>query len=249
MVTEAITIAPALSYCESVAAILSMLHGTDEGELLLDARTADGIGHRAFGVQTIHHEWLSEDVLGLLEDQNSWHIRVSPAVRRTGNRGLLRLHVLFARFHIEKVFDGTEWGLPADQMLAIANRIALFPCPPTAVIDGGGEVVALWRLDNPIDLTHEHGLKRARRAQADLAAALDASTQPMAHTTPSATGGPTRVENFDAHDPAGFLPLVGCLRERVGNTLTAVTIPRLDPEHVYRLEELTDAATQQEHQP
>lgn len=239
--TEATIAAPSL--CETVSTLLSMQLGTGEGELRVDARDSSGIGHAAFAAQAVAPGLLPIDVLLALE--NNMHIRVSPAVRRDGNRGLLRLSVLFARWILVPVFDGTEWGLPADQQLAIANRIALFPCPPTAVIDGGGEVVALWRLDASLDLTTAAGLARARRAQADLAAALGASTQPMDHTTPSASGGPTRVETFDAHDPAGYIPLCGIVRERIGNALAGVTIPRLNLAHTYTIEQI-EAASQKE---
>lgn len=225
MTTIAAPSAPPL--CASIVSVLEMLHGGTPGFLRVTARTEQGLGEREIRIPSIERGQLPPTVCELLED-GRWHLRVSPAVRDDGG-ALRRVHVLYARWVIALEFNQqTSWqhAAPADVVSTIRQRLTAFRYAPSAVIDGLHDVVALWALRAPLDVSTKAGYDAAIEVQARLAAAVDASTAVR--------------DDRAAHDPASLIPLAGIVRD-VGANPPVVTLELNPNVPTYELEQIEDA--------
>ncbi len=215
----------------------AIARGAPEGSTLeLHARSPQGLGYQCLRPPIPREAWahLPPVALKLLED--GWGARVGAAVRdRTGSQ-LASLGVLFSIHPIAVDFGReTEWRhqAAAADVDAVLARLDSFPLPPTFIIDGVSELVAIWALTEPIT-----DLDRARRLQRRLAETLGASTASVGIDVPSATmGGGHRIE-YPADDPASHVPFPGSIVRNVGDPAPVAVFAAVAPEHVCTVEEM-----------
>jgi len=119
---------------------------------VVEGRSPGGYGHEL----TQFHPELKEVPLHFLDlVSHRWELRFWPVTRRCINGQADQLLAGFCIWHPQVTF-GKETGwrhavLPKDRE-PISRAIAGAAVPPSLLIDGGHEVVALWPLKSPLDL-------------------------------------------------------------------------------------------------
>lgn len=225
--------AESLGYCARIALALSVLGGRSTGGLKLVGHSLHGFATTELRVRTpADQSLLPPRVLELLEgDQPCWHIRAAPSLSALGSTGLLRLNVLFARWRRDVAFIDRRHQVTSEAAADVAAKISAFRLPPTFTVDAGPEFAACWQLAAPLDIRTSAGLARARVAQERLAGAVGAQRGPIAD------GSPVK---WDASDPEHLIPLAGVIRN-MGARGPLVTIPTIDPNRQYSLDEIERA--------
>ena len=238
------TAAEALSYCERLGSTLSVVRGSGPGSLKVDARSLQGLGHHSlFVTRGVNPRWIPGCLLPFLEAHPPiWHVRVDAMVRSTGSSPKF-LNALFARWIIVPTFNRKQWVIAAEQVAAADSQLAAFALPPTIVINGVVEIVALWKLQEPIDVSKAAGLAMARTLQGRLAAAIGASTAPMTDVsnvpeTNWSGGAAPGIRTVHADDPEGSFPLCGIVRTMGVDAPPVITIPTVNLSNTYALAEL-----------
>lgn len=182
-------------------------------------------------VSRLEPGWLPGPVLEALEAE--LELRVHPAVYAGAHPS--RVGALFARFILPPVQTRFGWEIPDELAADVGARLRAFSLPPSALIDGAQELVALWRLDRALDY------QDALALQERLASALGASTEPVRYIGPRLCSVHD-VELVDAHDPRLPIPLAGPVRGWDGRApLTEIIV--CDPTRTYPLEEIERAIT------
>lgn len=151
----------------------------------LAGRSFEGLGREP---QRVTHDALGRDglPLAMLDGlRSSWSYRVHP-VAAENPAAFGALPVAFALWHPETRFDGRQHVITEAGQAMVAAAIAAAPHPPTALVDGAHEVVALWALDRPI--TDERQARDVLTALATRVGAEPVPDGPLATITLPAAG-------------------------------------------------------------
>lgn len=230
-------------------ATLILLLGDDDvdGAILCESRSGFAGGQLLVGAAyrgPLRRGLLPPSALDPFEGTEEVVFTVSPAIRASNNsRYVLATAVAFVRWTLEPAFIGGVWRIPSEPRANVLTAIDGFACQPSAVIDAGREIVAIWRLARPFDLVTEDGYLGATRLQQRLANALGGSRTALPHIVHSGSG-PNQLEHINAHDPVGFLPIAGMQTDLgVRGARPLIRVRDLHPSRVYTAEQLDAAAS------
>lgn len=210
---------PALSHTVELLEVLRLVAPVS-GLVCLDCRSLTGLSHE----QPALHCPISALPTGLLDLlEKEYAIRFSPALRGSGGDGALTsLSVLAVLWKPAVIFSAaTRWrhAIAEEAQERIRQAIGACPLAPTALIDAGPEVVALWALDHTLNLRDSAERDRADRLQRRLAESLCADAA--------------------ASELGAFVPLCGPIRNW-GDPAPVVHLD-VEPKRIYRLEDLERA--------
>jgi hypothetical protein len=207
----------ATTYTDRLGAAMR-LFADCRGSVTIAGRSLHGFGEQLAHIAPPFDVPLA--VLELLRD--GYSLRLSPATR--SGQTLAELPFLSVLWRPQSEFSReTGWRhvVTAEAQAAVAAALAMMP-PASLLIDAGPEVVAAWRLVEPLDL--RHAADQARAAQVQLAERL---------------GGDVKT----AEDLAAFLPLAGRVRNwnvTVPDFIELAVVEPGRPE--YTIEQLLGAA-------
>lgn len=226
---------PPGTFCESLATVLHLLTGGGVGTIAVDARSYDGIAHNRFGARVsrpfdpakLH---LPHVLLSLLESSRlEWQIQAAAAVE--GEGGASQMHCVVGRWRFSPTFSERRFVIPEGQVAAAATRLRQFPLQPTAVVDAVSQLVALWSLRTPLDLSSKAGTDRAVDLQRSVNEALGAACEE------------DPVSTLAAYHPSAFYPIGGFVRDMGTSDLPSrlISVVEFAPALVYTVDDIEAA--------
>ena len=178
-------------------------------------------------------------------DSISW--RVGIAMRNGGGVKLATLSALIATFHVERVFRnprnherpyGKQWCWPEEAIAATVSRVTS-TLPPSIVADGRNEIVAVWALNSPLDVSRAAGETQAldllRRLAGVVGAVVPADDARLGDLAVLVPGFPIPNSPPEANAEVTSCPIaeprvyvLEQIEEALGRPIVAGDVPRVE---------------------